>query len=146
MRKQCKRKPPKSINPVLRAVCADKWQRGAVTAQIQAIAGGDPDKIAHHAGRVIYVILGASLLDGLDQDLPDMRIIKGAAGALYDLAGADGVRDDLRVAVISGLNACGRMCELLSGKSMVDAACDLEISLKIGHLSWSHFRALGVFE
>lgn len=144
MRKHCKRRALKSVNPVLLAVCAAKWERDAVTAQIHALIGGDPDKLASSAGRVIYVVLGASILDGLDAELPDLRILRGAAGALYDLAGAHSVSDHLRGALISGLEACARLCEVLTSKHLAGAACDLEFALKAGHLNWSAFEQMGI--
>lgn len=115
-----------------------------MTAQIHALIGGDPDKLASAAGRVIYVILGAAILDGLSADMPDLRIVRGAAGALYDLSGAECVADDLRGAVVSGLAACSRLFETLSSKHLAISACDLEIALNTGHLNWSAFEQLGV--
>ena len=138
-----KRKSPTAINPVLRAVLAQQWEQTAVTAQIQALIGGDPDKIADQAGRVVYVILGASLLDGIDPENLDVRIVRGAAGALYDLSGAGSVDEQHRGAVVSGLQACARLCEVLKRKSMVDAACDLHFMLKCGDLTWKAFERVG---
>ena len=135
---------PQYTSPVLRAVLAQKWEQTALIAQIQALMGGDPDRIADQAGRVIFVILGASILDGVSAEDPDVRIVRGAAGALYDLAGADSVPDQQRGAVISGLQACARLCEVLKRKSMTDAAVDLHFAFKTGHLHWSAFEGVGV--
>lgn len=136
-------KKPTGINPVLRAVLVAKWERRAVEAQIQALIGQDANKIADEVGRIVYVLLGAALLDGISEHDQDVAKVRYAASALYDLAGSEEVLDELRQAVLDGLDAGGRLCEVLSNKSMRDAAIDLHFMLQVGDLNWSAFESLG---
>lgn len=132
------------IHPVLRAVIAQQWEQTAVAAQIQAIIGGDASRISNQAGRVVFVIMGASLLDGVDANNEYFLRVQESAGALYALAGAPSVEDDIRCALIDGLEACGSLCEVLTRKSMTDAAVDLHFALQVGNLNWQAFETMGV--
>ena len=131
-----------SINPVERAVIAEKWRQGAVTAQIHALIGLNSEELVNQAGRVLYVVLGAALAQDLDADMPELRIIRGAVGALFDQAGLDVIPADRRASIIRGLEVCGELIPLLERRLLVDSACELQLKLRIGHVKMSDFKEL----
>ena len=130
------------MNPVARAVIAAKWSDTALNAQIHAYIGGDGQKLVNEAGRVLFVVLGAAMATGLDADMPDIKIVRGAVNAIFDQAG-EAVIDELRRAsIISGLHASARLLEDVPRKVLVDCACELHLKLRYGHVLMSDFEGL----
>ena len=130
------------ISPVERAVIAEKWRLGAVTAQIHALIGLNSEELVNQSGRVLYVVLGAALAQDLDTDMPELRIIRGAMGALFDQAGLDVIPADRRASIIRGLEVAKELIPLLDRRALVDSACELEIKLRIGPVLMSDFKEL----
>ena len=92
----------------------------------------------------MYVVLGAAMAQDLDADMPELRIIRGAVGALFDQAGLDVIPADRRASIIRGLEVAGELIPLLERRALVDSACELQIKLRIGHVRMSDFKGLTV--
>jgi len=131
-----------ALGLIARALIEKQWHATAVRAQIHAILGDDSDQFVAAAGRVLFVVLGALMAEDIDHDLPDVRIMRGACNALYEQAGVPVIDPTRRASLRSGLEACDRLVGGLQRKSLIDAACDLELKLKTGHLDWASFETL----
>lgn len=133
------------MNPVLRAVIAQKWQQTAVDAHIHALMGDNSDKLVNDAGRVFFVVLGAVIdcQDAfIDKDSPDVRILRGAVNAVYDQAGEAEISAERRASITSGLLAAQRLSAMLSRKLLVDSACELHEKLLRQDVRMSDFERL----
>jgi len=137
MKKQCKR-----ISMVERAVIAQKWHQGAVSAQIHALIGDDSDVMIDSAGRILYVVLGAAIAEGVDPEQLELRIVRGAVNALYDQVDSIGIPADRRASIVRGLQAAGDLIPLLGRKHLVDSASILELKLRHGDVMMSDFQGL----
>ena len=137
-----KRKRLDKISPIERAVIAEKWRQGTVTAQIHALIGMNSDELVNQAGRVLYVVLGAALAQDLDADMPEMRIIRGAVGAIYDQAGLDAIPEDRRTSIIRGLEVAADLIPMMERKALTDSACVLALKLRCGHVMSADFERL----
>ncbi len=85
-----KRRQP-GLSLIERALVERDWHQTAVTAQIQALYGDNSEGMVDAAGRVMYVVLGAALEEGVSHDLPEIRVIRGAVNAVHDQAGEEAI-------------------------------------------------------
>jgi hypothetical protein len=132
----------KSISPVERAVIAQKWHKSAVTANIHALIGDDSDALVNSAGRILYVVLGASIAEGIGPEQLEIRIIRGAVGALYDQVDSPTIPKDRRSSIVRGLQAANELIPMLERKNLVDSACELAMKLRRGDVLMSDFCGL----
>lgn len=137
-----RRSHPRRVGPVERAIIAQQLREILSTSRIHALVGGDSKVMVEQAGRVLFVVIGAAIAEGVHASHPDVRIIRGAVNALHEQAGVAEIDSARRSAVSSGLDACIRMLEELPYKSVVDAACDLRDKLRVQHVSLEHFQEL----
>lgn len=135
---------PRSLrmHPVERAVIEQRWRETAVNAEIHALIGGDGQKLANEAGRVLFVVLGAALADGLGADDPDIRVVRGAVNAIYDQVDEPEVDGLRRASIVSGLQAGQRVLARVPRKAVIDAACDLALKLRRRDVLMSDFIAI----
>lgn len=131
-----------TLNPVLRAVIAARWQSTALNAHIHALIGNNAEKMVNEAGSVFFVLLHAAQACGVDADEVDMRIIRGAVNAVYDQVDQATVPTLRRASIVSGLQAAQRLHATLPRKAITTAACTLAIALERGHVMQSDFEAL----
>lgn len=130
------------LSLVERALIEKRWHATNVRAQIHAILGDDSGQFVNAAGRVLFVVLDALAAEDLDHTIPDVRIVRGACNALYEQAGEPSIDPVRRASLRSGLEACERLISGLHRKSLIDAACDLELKLRNSHLEWAAFEQL----
>ena len=135
-----KRRP--GLNLVERAVIAHEWRHTSLEAQMLALCGLDSDKLVNKAGRVLFVVLGACIAEDVDADTPEIRILRGAVNAVADQVGEKYIPAQRRASIVSGLQTAAALIAQLDRKSLVDAACALELKLRTGHVSHSDFEAL----
>lgn len=110
-------------------------------AQFHALIGDDSDQMVNKVGRIFYVVLGAAVVDELDPELPDIRILRGACNAMYEQAGEAKIAAARRAAMNAGLLACERLLAELDYDSVIDQAFELEVQLRAnGHTQWSDFE------
>lgn len=127
---------------VERALIAQKWRKSSVDAKLHALIGDDPNKVAQSAGRMLYVALGAAMLEDFSADDPDISVIRGAVNAVYDQVDDAVIPDDRRASILSGLHAVGRVMARVPAPAITHAACDLELKLRSKHVHYSDFQAL----
>lgn len=130
------------LNMVEKALIAAAWESTAITAEIHALIGDNSHAMVNQAGRVFFVILGASMAQGIDPDDRDMRIVRGAVNAVHDQAGEQDIPESRRASIVSGLLAATRLRRKLSHWHINRAACDLAIKLHTADISLSDFEAL----
>lgn len=136
------RKRQARLSLLERALIEKQWHETSVRAQIHAILGDDSDHFVNAAGRVLFVVLGALVTEEADHTTPDVRIVRGACNALYEQAGESAIDPVRRASLRSGLEACDRLIRRLQRRSLTDAACELELTLRSSHLNWSAFEQL----
>jgi hypothetical protein len=136
------RRRPAGISLIERALIERDWHSTAVSAQIHALYGDSSHGMVNAAGRVLYVILGAAITDGLDHEHPDIRIVRGAVNAVHDQVGEEEIPAARRASIVSGLEASERLIPLLQRRSLITAACDLKQKMKTSHVHLSDFHAL----
>lgn len=96
----------------------------------------------NHAGRVLYVVLGACGAEKMSEHHPDVAAVSAGCDAVFDQAGEDDIAVDRRVTILAALEAANNLVADLPRKALVDAACDLEDRLKVGHIHMSDFEKL----
>lgn len=130
------------LNLVERAVIANEWRHTALEAQMLALCSLDSDKLANKAGRMLFVVLGACIAEGVDHEDPNIRIIRGAVNAVHDQAGEPEIPPMRRQSIVIGLQTAAALIPELGRKALVDAACDLALKLRSGHVHLSDFEAI----
>lgn len=137
-----KRRPVVGLNPIERALIAREWQHTALEAQILSLAGQDADKLVNKAGRMLFVVLGACIAEGVEANTPEVRILRGAVNAVHDQAGEKVIPALRRASIVNGLQTAAALIPELSRKALVDAACDLALKLRAGDVRLSDFEAI----
>jgi hypothetical protein len=135
-------KRPQRLSLIERALIEQKWHATAVSAQIHALYGDSSDGMVNAAGRVLYVVLGAAIAEEVSQDLPELRIIRGAVNAVHDQAGEADIPAMRRRSIVIGLEAAERLIPTLQRRSLINAACDLALKMRRQHIHLSDFAAL----
>lgn len=130
------------LNLVERAVIANEWRHTALEAQMLALCSLNSDKLVNKAGRMLYVVLGACIAECVDPSCPEVRILRGAVNAVHDQAGEAVIPDLRRASIVNGLQTAAAMIPELDRKALVDAACDLALKLRSGHVHLSDFEAI----
>ncbi|MES2415110.1 MAG: hypothetical protein V4614_14990 [Pseudomonadota bacterium] len=130
------------LNLVERAVIANEWRHVALEAQMLAMCSLDGEKVVNKAGRMLFVVLGACIADGVEQDDPNIRILRGAVNAVHDQAGEKDIPHMRRQSIVIGLQTAAALIPELNRKSLVDAACDLALKLRAGDVKLSDFEAI----
>jgi hypothetical protein len=136
---------PRKISMVERAIIAADWHKTVTTAQIAALIGDDSDKMVNKAGRVLFVVLGACIAEGVDPESTAMRMLVGAVNAVHDQAGNSIIPAMSRKSIVSGLETAVALIPQLQRKSLVDAACDLALKLRTGNVHLSHFPTFSAY-
>lgn len=137
---RARRSRPQRLSLIERALIEKEWHDTAVRAQIHAILGDDGHQFVNAAGRVLYVVLGALAADEVDGEVPEGRIIRGACNALYEQAGRPDIDDTRRASISAGLQAAERLLPALRRGSLIEAACELKLKLRFGHVNWTDFQ------
>ena len=116
-------------NPVTAAVVRQRIeaqvQRLRTDTGLQAYMGDDAARIAHMAGRLVYIVCHAAGLHGLGET-PEARILAGTANALADIAETPAELERQRGAVIAGLQAIDRLMPKLHTFSLAAGSLELD--------------------
>lgn len=99
-------------------------------AGLHTWTGNDGSKMVNLAGRLCFVTAYAAKRSGIPVDHPDVRIVRGMAEALGDLAADLGGIERHRLSIQSGLSAIGRIlpdCDILH---VVQGTADLDAMLQ----------------
>ena len=130
------------ISPVERAIIVQQWRSTNTTAFIHCLIGENSHALVNQAGRVLFVILGAALAQGMGPHDPDIRVVRGAVNALHDQAGEPDIPESRRASIVSGLLACDRLRWQLDRKCLNDAICDLALKLRGGDVRLEDFQQM----
>ena len=130
------------LNPIEKAVIAQQWRHVALEAQMLAMCSLESDKLVEKAGRMLFVILGACIAEGVDDDDPSVRILRGAVNAVHDQAGEKVIPAMRRQSIVIGLETAAAMIPELGRTALVASACDLAIKLRTGHVHLSDFEKI----
>lgn len=103
----------------------------ALDASIHAWNGEDPQPMINKAGRVLYLVAFAADQAGVDAEHPDMRILRGTAGALESFASDQEHMDRYRKSLQSGLAAINRLLPNCSDMHLLLGAAALENKLDL---------------
>ena len=97
-----------------------------ITATIHAWTGEDGANLCNLGGRLCFVTAAAGGASGISPDHPDMRIVRGMASALGDLAANLGAVEQHRGSIKAGLAAIDRLLPLCGDMHIVQAAQQLD--------------------
>lgn len=136
------RKRTFGLNPVEKAVIANEWRHVALEAQMLAMCSLDSDKLVNKAGRMLYVVIGACMAEGVSHEDPNVRILRGAVNAVHDQANVSDIPEQRRQSIIIGLQTAAAMIPELDRKALTASACDLAIKLRTGDVHLSDFEAV----
>ena len=136
------RRKPMSINPVERAVIAEKWRKYALDGQLQVMLGERTSTVISYCGRMVYVALAAARATDMKVDDVDVRILRGAANALHDQVSDPVIQQERRGALISGAQAALRIAARVPTGVIVGEALRMELLLRQRHLRHSDFLEL----
>lgn len=100
-----------------------------LSAGLHAWTGNDGAVMVNKAGRLCYVVAYAANQAGIDTDCLDVRILRGMAGSLADLAADLENIDRHRVGIQSGLQAIGRLLPHCDDLVLLAGAASLEARL-----------------
>lgn len=103
----------------------------AVDAAIHAWNGEDAPPMINKAGRLLYVVAFAADQAGVDAEHPDMRILRGTAGALEAFAADQQHVDRYRASLQSGLAAINRLLPRCNDMHLLLGAAALEGKLDL---------------
>lgn len=135
-----KRQPVIGINLVERAVLLKQWNDFSRSGQIHVLTGEWAPHLVNYAGRMVYVALACALTSHIAADDIDVRILRGATGALYDQADQSEIFN--RQALLSGVEAALRVGNRVGSKALVNEIVRMEIRLRTGHLNYSDFEEM----
>lgn len=128
------------IGMVERAVLMKKWTDFSVSGQINMLIGDCAPNLISYAGRMVYVGLACAMATGIAADDIDVRILRGAAGAMYDQVGQDEIVN--RQALRSGVEAAIRISKRVGSKALVKEIVSMEMRLRTEHINYSDFEAM----
>lgn len=103
------------------------------SAGIHAWTGNNGAAMVNKAGRLCYVAAYAANHAGIDLESVDVRILRGMAGALADLAADLQHIERHRGSIQSGLQAISRLLPHCDDLVLLAGAADLEARLASGH-------------
>lgn len=133
---------PIPLNLVERAVIADKWRKYALDGQLQAMLGEHTPTVISYCGRMVYVALACARTAGISADDTQVRVLRGAANALYDQVDCPVVQAERRGALIAGVHAALDVVRRVGTAVVVDEALRMEIKLRQTHISHTDFLEL----
>lgn len=137
-----RRRKPLGLPLIERALIDQQWRSTVTSGHIHALMGDSSDDMVNGAGRVLFVVLGACIAEQIDTDLVELRIIRGACNAVYEQKDAPTITAARRASIVSGLDACNRLIEVLPRRALVDAACDLALRMRTTNINWHDFVPL----
>lgn len=115
----------------LRAQILADIQSLALNASIHAWNGEDAQPMINKVGRLLYVVAFAADQAGVDAEHPDMRILRGTAGALESFAADQKHVDRYRASLQSGLAAINRLLPRCNDMHLLLGAAALEGKLDL---------------
>lgn len=118
------------------------WATDNLSAQIHALTGQNAPLMVNKAGRIMFVVLGAAMAQGIEQDHPDIRILRGAVNALSEQVDEVEIAEHRRASIVSGLDAAARLNIDLSPEAIFRAACDMNLKIRFGGVHLSDFQKL----
>lgn len=130
------------LNLMEKAVIANEWRHVALEAQMLALCSLDSEKLVNKAGRMLFVVLGACIADGVSHEDPNVRILRGAVNAVHDQAGEPHIPEQRRQSIIIGLQTAAAMIPELDRKALLESAYDLAVKLRNGDVRLSDFEKL----
>ena len=125
-----------------RALIEKEWHQTLIDAQIHALYGNNPQGLVDAAGRVLFVVLEAAIIDKYDFDRNDIRSISEAVISMYDQVDDIEICQDRRNRIMYGLESAEQMIALIRRSSLVHAACKLKERLHNNHIHLNDFDAL----
>ena len=120
-----------AIEETIRAQILSDIRSLAVDAGIHAWTGADAPPMINKAGRLLYVVAFAADQAGVDAEHPDMRILRGTAGALEAFAADQQHVDRYRQSLQSGLAAINRLLPVCDDMHLLLGAAALEGKLDL---------------
>jgi len=131
------------LNLIERALIAKTMRAEVVSAEIHALLGDDSDELVHKAGRILWIVLEAVVADGVDPEMLEVRIMRGACNAIYEQKGEARVTETRRASICSGLEAAERLFDVLPQRALTDAAVAMEVRLRNQNaVGWHEFEQL----
>lgn len=132
------RKPTRRAgNPVEQAVRKASLQRDIAElltmADMQATWGNAPAQAIDRCGRVMFIVSYAVGRCRIPDDTPEVRILRGMANAVHELAQDHSSLDQHRATLSSGLQAAQRLMPRLDVWSLCEGAIVIDDLLKRGH-------------
>lgn len=131
---------PLRLHPFERQNIRREWSAKTVDAQLLALMGDDAHNTVDAVGRIFYVVLGAAMVERLDAEGVDMRILRGAVNALADVEGS--ITDSQRISLSSGLEAVKRIVATMREESLLHAATHAQQRLQHGPVVYGDFLEL----
>lgn len=130
MKKPARRPRFVGMNPVQVAVIRKGIKTDVaaleVSAKLHAITGANAAKLVNEAGRLSFIVGHAAAACGISESHPDMRIVRGLAEALGDLAADLRSLEQHRPAILSGCEALSRLLPLCNDWTLGTAAIELD--------------------
>ena len=130
----------KSLNltPVERAVAHAKFSKMLTSAHLQALIGGDMDKVLDSVCTLLFICAAAAhhakILD------TDVKIIHGACRASVQAVVEGGLSAQARGALEAGLLAFERLRPQLPVPALVLASTEASILIRQGGVYWKDFQ------
>lgn len=130
-------RPALQLTEAQRQDIVQRWHSRAINAQIHALTGEDGATLRDKAGTLIFVILGAALLQGLSADLPELRIIRASTNTLAEID--DHASEQQRASLHSAIAAITRLLPSISEANLAVAAVQAQTVLNAGPVCFGDF-------
>jgi hypothetical protein len=132
------------LHPLERARVRQAWAERTVNGHIHALTGNDPEAAVERVGTLVYVVLGACLLQRLHHDHPDIRVLTATVNALAECVAQPQLTDLQRGSLAGGLEAVKRLVAVLPEEALFISATYTQRDIQAfgGGLTVGHFQSL----
>lgn len=117
-----KRRDPLYSNPVTQVLIRQQIRQSIAIlrtdAELQALAGDAAARLVRDSGMLLYAVACAVELCRIPADNPDVRVLRGTAQAIGELAEHQGRLELHRPAILSGLAAMERLMPFLAVEAL----------------------------
>lgn len=118
------------------------WSERTVDAAIHALAGDDIPAVVAKAGTLLYVVLGAALIENMPADTPDIRILRALANVLGECSDAPAITHQQRASLSAGLEALRRVTAAIPEETLLIAATHAQQRINSGPVTLADFQVL----
>lgn len=110
------------LHPSQRDLVRKVWAAQTVEGLIHALDGADAPRIVEKAAALLLVVHGAAQMQGLSEELPEIRVTRGTVNTVVDCTGCASISAMQRQGLVAGLQAVQRLVTMIDEENLFIAA------------------------